>query len=125
MRRAYNVNISERANRSLSKRESQVRMQKALLAIFLFLMVFLGIIFGTGMSVFAESSGAKTVHKYYKSICVEAGDTLWDIAGEYVQGTGISRKAYVDEICQLNGIEADEIHAGAHLVVIYFSTEVK
>ena len=125
MRRAYNTKISERANRSLSKREAQVRMQKSLIAVVIMLVVFIGIIFGTGIHVFAGSGAQKTLHKYYESIRIEEGDTLWDIAGEYIKDTNINRQEYVDEVCELNGIYQDEIHAGDYIVVIYYSTQIK
>ena len=120
MRRAYNINISERANRSLSRREAQVRMQKCLIAIVLIIMVLVGILFGTNVQVFASNEETSKVHKYYKSIYVEAGDTLWDIAGEYAQDADMSRQEYMDELCELNGICADEIQAGDYLVIMYY-----
>lgn len=125
MSRAYNTRISERANRSLSKREAQVRTQKCILAVIIFVIVTIGVLFGTGIHVFAGDDEVQTFHKYYQSICIEEGDTLWDIAGEYVKDTEITRREYIDEVCKLNGIYEDEIHAGEHIVVVYYSKEVK
>lgn len=118
MRRTYNTKISERANRSLSRRETQVRIQKCFIAIFIILVISLGILLGTGIHVFAGNNETQMPQKYYKSICVEAGDTLWDIAGEYADALRMSRKEYVDEVRRLNGIDADEIHAGEYIVII-------
>lgn len=125
MRRAYNSNISERANRSLSRREAQVRAQKAIIAIAIIFIIVVGILLGTGIHVFADDGETQTLHKYYKSICIEEGDTLWDIAGEYVQNTELSRQEYIDEVCRINGIYEDEIHAGDFIVVMYYSVELK
>ena len=72
------------------------------------------------MQVFAGDNGTPTLSKYYKSICIEAGDTLWDIAGEYVKDVDVSRQEYIDEVCELNGICADEIYAGEYIVVVYY-----
>ena len=47
-------------------------------------------------------------------------DSIWDIAGEYVEGTGVSRQEYIQEVCELNGLEADEIVAGEYIVVAYY-----
>lgn len=123
MRRAYNSNISERANRSLARREAQVCAQKWCIALSIIFVIIVGILFGTSVQVFAGKEDTPIVHKYYKTICVEAGDTLWDIAGVYVQNTEMSRQAYIDEICQLNGIQADEIYAGEYIVVVYYMVE--
>ena len=123
MRRAYNYNISERANESLSRREAQVRAQKCCIAITIIFIIALGILFGTSIHVFASDNSQQTLHKYYKTICVESGDTLWDIAGEYVQNTRISRQEYIEELCKINGICEDEIYAGEYIVVVYYDVE--
>ena len=55
---------------------------------------------------------------------VEAGDTLWNIAEEY-KPSADSTKSYIKEICKLNKIKSDDIHAGDYIVVAYYSTEIK
>lgn len=120
MRRAYNTNISERANRSLARREAQVRGQKFCIVLTIVFVIIAGILFGTGIQVYAGKEDTKPVQKYYKTICVEAGDTLWDIAGTYMDNSGISRRKYIDEICRLNGIRADKIYAGEYIVIVYY-----
>ena len=122
MRRTYNINISERANRNLARREAQVRAQKWCIALTIVFVIIVGVLFGISVQVFAEED-TPTVSKYYKSICVEAGDTLWDIAEEYVKDVEVSRQAYIDEVCQLNGICEDEIYAGEYIVVAYYVVE--
>lgn len=123
MRRTYNINISERANRSLARREAEVRAQKCCIALTIVFVIIVGILFGTSVQVFAGKEETPVVHKYYKTICVESGDTLWDIAGEYVEGSDMSRQEYIDEICKLNRIQADEIYAGEYIVVMYYEVE--
>ena len=123
MRRVYNSKISERANRSLIRREAQVRAQKGCIGVAIIVILALGILFGTGSVVFAFSGEEPVLHTYYTSICVQAGDTLWDIAGEYAQDAGMSRQEYIDEVCRLNGICVDEIYAGEYLVVMYYVVE--
>ena len=123
MRRVYNYNISERANRSLARREAQVQAQKWCIALTLLFMLMVGVMWCTSIQVFEGGEEPVVVHKHYKTICVEAGDTLWDIAGEYVQGTGVGRKEYIEELCRLNGIQADEIYAGEYIVVTYYEVE--
>ena len=120
MRRAYNSNISERANRSLARREAEVRVQKICIMLTVVFVIVVGVLLGTSVQVFAGKEEQTVIHKYYKTICVEAGDTLWDIAGEYVEGTDVSRQAYIEEVCRLNGLVADEIQAGEHIVVAYY-----
>ena len=80
----------------------------------------MGILFGIKVPVLAGKEENGTVQKYYKTICIEAGDTLWDIAGEYMTDSNMTRQEYVDAICTLNDIEADEIVAGDQLIVMYY-----
>ena len=64
-------------------------------------------------------------NKYYTSIRVESGDTLWTIADEYIADFNLAKEDYIREICQLNHISEDDIHAGAYIIIPYYSQEVK
>jgi cell division protein YceG involved in septum cleavage len=125
MRRVYNDKISARANNSLERRAAVVRSQKRMIALIVIAIIFFGILLGTGISALASNDKATGQYKYYKSICIEEGDTLWDIAGKYVEGTDMDRYDYIQEICDLNGIHAEEIHAGDYIIVSYYSDELK
>ncbi len=65
------------------------------------------------------------LYKYYTTIHVQAGDTLWDIAGRYTDGSDVSQKDYIAEIRQVNGLKGDTVYAGQALTVIYYSPEYK
>lgn len=124
--RKYNHKISEKANESLRKRESVVRRQIGLIAIAIIVIVSLGILLGSGINAIASSEAdVASYNKYYTSIRVESGDTLWTIADEYVEGFNLSKSDYIAEVCQLNEISEDEIHAGDYIVVPYYSQDVK
>lgn len=124
--RKYNHNISERANETLRKREAVVRTQRGIIAVVIIIIVSLGILLGTGISALASSKADPAAYnKYYKSIRVEAGDTLWTIADEYIMDLNIDKTEYITEICELNHIDGDEIKAGEYIVVSYYSQEVK
>ena len=124
--RKYNHKISERANESLRKRETVVRRQRSVLAIAIILVVTLGILLGSSINALASSDkDISSYNKYYVSIRVETGDTLWTIADEYVEGFNITKADYIQEVCQINGISEDNIKAGDHIVVPYYSQEIK
>ena len=63
-------------------------------------------------------------YKYFASIEVESGDTLWTIAEEYkdVQFYD-STKEYVDEVIRMNNLSSSQITAGQCLSIPYYSTE--
>lgn len=72
----------------------------------------------------SESGGAD--QKYYTSIEIEEGDTLWSIASEYMSPDHYdSINDYIVEIKEMNGISSDTIHSGNHLIVSYYSEEIK
>ena len=63
-------------------------------------------------------------YKYYKSITVSRGDSLWTYAAEYADEDQYdSYQNYIDEILQINGLSSESITAGQHLVVPYYSAE--
>lgn len=124
--RKYNHKISEKANESLSKREAVVRKQRSLIAVAIIVVITLGILLGTSMNALASSEKeTASYNKYYVSIRVESGDTLWTIADEYVDGFNIEKNDYIEEVCEINEISKDDIHAGDYIVVPYYSQEVK
>ena len=124
--RKYNHKISEKANESLRKREVAVRRQKGILAIAIIVVVALGILLGTSMNALASSDkDIASYNKYYVSIRVESGDTLWTIADEYVDGFNIEKSEYIEEVCQINEISKNDIHAGDYIVVPYYSQDIK
>lgn len=66
-----------------------------------------------------EGDGQK---KYYKSILIEYGDTLWGIAEEYKDLHYESVRDYIDEVIRINNLKTDKIHAGRYLTIPYYKT---
>ena len=60
-------------------------------------------------------------NKYFTSIQVECGDTLWEIAQEYITPEYASIQEYVDEVIAINHISENDITAGCYLVVPYYA----
>ncbi|MBQ4284751.1 MAG: LysM peptidoglycan-binding domain-containing protein [Lachnospira sp.] len=58
--------------------------------------------------------------KYYTSITVEQGDTLWNIADEY-RPAECSRNSYIKDIMELNNMGTDTLYAGQNIIVYYMS----
>lgn len=52
----------------------------------------------------------------YKTIEVQSGDTLWDIACDYMPSKMDTREA-VYEICKLNDISASTLYAGMEIQI--------
>lgn len=68
-----------------------------------------------------ENSTSTNREKYYTSILIEEGDSLWSIAEEYRPDKGVSIKKYIKDLKKMNNIDTDTIHAGNYLTIYYFN----
>lgn len=123
MKHTYNHKISRRANESLSRRARAVQLQKQVIALIGIIVVSILILLGSSISAFASARSRENLHKYYTSIQVKSGDTLWDIAGQYAVKDVMSRQDFIDEVSRLNGLSDGLIHSGDYIVITYYSAE--
>lgn len=75
--------------------------------------------------VFAGEDKKEQTYKYYTSVQIESGDSLWSIANKYCTEGNMDISDYIKEIKQINHLTTDNITSGQYLTVIYFSTEYK
>ena len=70
---------------------------------------------------------AKEVYyKYYTQLEIVEGDSLWDIAGKYMEnGPYESRNDYIEEVMAINNLSSSKIIEGYHLVIPYYDSEYK
>ena len=119
------MTIQERQERAKTKKRRQVvKCRMVLLLVAVFVITIGSVAFG---SVFSSAKvPAKDVpqYKYYKSITIEQGDSLWSIAEEYCTDAYEDTREYVDELKELNSLTSNTIHAGQHLLVVYYDTEI-
>lgn len=59
--------------------------------------------------------------KCYKSIMIEYGDTLWDIAKEYYDSSSCTIPEYIDELKSINSLDCDNIQSGSYIIVSYYN----
>ena len=78
-------------------------------------------------SVDAQSEDNKPEIKYYTSVTVHSGESMWSIAADYYSDEHYSSmNSYIAEICKLNHIaRAEDLKAGESLIIPYYSTEFK
>ncbi len=71
------------------------------------------------------NSSAVSGFKYYTSVTVEAGESLWDLAGEYADDVHYAvRDDYIAEVCRINHLaDKDSITAGQTLILPYYSPD--
>ena len=69
-----------------------------------------------------KASSAKAENIYYKTVEVEEGDTLWDLADRYMGEKSFSRQEDIEQVKELNHLIGDTIESGAYLMVPYAET---
>ena len=104
-------------------RKEKVAVKGLLVAVFIIgFLVFL--LFQT--SNIANAGTPNSVrHKYYTSVEIESGSSLWEIAEEYMTEEYDSVEDYIKEVKQINHLTEDLIYEGAYLCVPYYSSEIK
>ena len=85
-------------------------------------MLFLGVYIGSSRVAQVEAKTADwNIEKYYTSILVEEGDTLWSIADEYMTSEYEDRDSFMDEVREMNHLTGSIIHAGSTLLIPYYT----
>lgn len=99
------------------------RFQGKALAAVLFMMAV--ILIGGSISGFAKARRTEEcAYKYYTSIAIEPGDTLWGIASEYMTSEYDGVDEYIREVRKLNHLSDNGICAGQYLMVPYYSDKI-
>lgn len=109
-----------RARRQAMQKKKQQQEQIRMLAAAILVtaaVVFLVIYFGSTASARELDSGRV---KYYTSIQIHTGDSLWSIAEEYISEEYHSIPEYIEELKRVNHLKNDTIHSGMYLVVSYY-----
>ncbi len=110
---------------SRGRRAARVRYQRKLISWIVMAFIAFGIILFGSIHIFASATDSRPFNKYYTSVRVQDGDTVWSIADRYIDGASIDKRDYVDEVCRLNNLTDGQINSGDYIVVSYYSQEVK
>lgn len=108
------------SKRSTIKRRREVYIRKVICSTVL-LALFAVVLTGYGFKKVEAKDNGLTVEKYYKSIQIEAGDTLWDIANEYRGNQEI--KSYIKEVKKMNNLKSDQINDMSYLTIMYYEQD--
>ena len=94
-----------------------IKRKEALVFLFIIMVVVLSVLCVT-IKVSASQENTSTIQ--VKSIMVESGDTLWDIATANYSDNYDSIEEYVDVIKDCNHITSDKIFTGSYLIIPYY-----
>lgn len=101
------------------------RKRVAVISVFtLCLVIALAVIFGSFLSRAEEKKSDVIYYKYYTSIEIQPGDTLWDLADDYMEHYE-TKASYIREVEQINALTDSKIISGQTLLMPYYSTEYK
>lgn len=99
-------------------------MKKYLLVLIVCVML-MSCLFGKTLVMAGEEESGAGYSRYYTTIEIQKGDSLWSIAKTYNHHSGMSIREYIREVKQLNRILSDKINAGDSLTIIYFDESPK
>ena len=111
-----------RKNKMLRQRE--LRRHIFVFAIVFFSISFILVFWGMAMMSDAHTEDQTVAYKYYKSVSVAYGDSLWDIAKENISSDHYKdMNTYLNEVRSINHLSNDTINAGSNLIVPYYSDQ--
>ena len=113
--------------RAAARRNRREEKRKVILffALTLCLVFFIGLTFGSFLSKAKENVNNDTTCKYYANIEIQPGDTLWELADEYMDENYDSKDAYIKEVLAINSLASENhIVSGQYLVMPYFAEQI-
>lgn len=105
------------------RRKQQTMLRRIAVIVITICIMICGVLIGSGIMA-AGRSKASDDHasfKYYTSIRIEQGDSLWTIACAHMGEEYNSVQDYIDEVRELNGLKSDDIHSGQYLTIPYYN----
>ena len=105
-------------------RKSNRRMKKSAVSFFAGLIIIAAalciILFTNGNVARADGEAAAPRTRYYETITIKGGDSLWSIASEYRTSEYKDNNAYIDDLMFVNNLDSEYITAGQHLIIIRY-----
>lgn len=113
----------ERRARALRKQREKRKM--ILLIVLTLVVIFvIGMEFGS-MITRAKEPAAPAMYKYYANVEIQDGDTLWDLAGDYMDAAQYEdRMDYINEVMTINGMHDTCLIEGRKIILPYYSHEL-
>ena len=119
---------NQKPPRHSSTARRRCRQQKkytALLLLLLLLGIPGAILLSNHVQAQAEGLPQEQTYKYYTSIKVTYGDTLWEIAEKYRTDEYEDIPSYIEEVKQINHLTSSQITDGMYLCIPYYTSEYK
>jgi hypothetical protein len=110
-------------NRVSIRRKRSLYVKKLFAGFFSIIMILgLSAFYGSGLVSAHDNAKDNSIrYKYYKSIQIHCGDTLWNIAEENMSDDYESVNDYITEVKKINKLSSDQIQDSQYLMVPYYS----
>ena len=115
--------MKERRSTTTRRRhKKQLYLRRMISGLFVSLLILGFSVFYNARYVDAHSNvtSDEELTKYYKTIEVNSGDTLWDIADQYMDDHYDNIYIYINELKSINGLDSDNIQDGQFLTIFYY-----
>lgn len=109
--------MNRRSSRTTNRRKISKRAKRAKRLFTGFICALIICVSGSAFLVSAQGLSDHDTHTYYKSIEIQKGDTLWDIARQTKPADCGSTAEYVQVLKDMNRLGSDDIQSGRHLIV--------
>ena len=115
--------------RDLRNHRRKLRRQRELRRKFILAGIAVVLVFIFTISYHALISNANTniedvSYKYFTSVQIEAGDSLWSLADKYADPAHYANQdQYIAEVMSINHLTSENIYAGNYLILPYYSAE--
>ena len=109
-----------RIQRNRIRRNRQIK-RRCFFSLLLFVTVLTVSFIVFGFKADAKSKNDTSEFKYYKSVTVSSGDTLYEYAAEF--GKADMEEDFVKEVVRMNNLASEDITLGMNLIIPYYSTE--
>ena len=118
-----NTHYATKAMLHRRKRQQQVKRNIMTLIISALAIISLSILL-ISFSTEANDMEHQPSYKYFKSVEVAKGDTLWSIANDNIDYEHYKNTyEYVSEVKKMNSLTSDRIVAGSYIIIPYYSSE--
>ena len=109
--------------RIMKNRRRRNRQLKQRLLISAFIVTLFVILAFFLYSTKSMASNEEPLFKYYKSVQIQSGDTLYDLSAEYVNPAMNDVDSFIEEVRYINNLEEDSyLYEGNYIIVPYYAT---
>lgn len=109
------------------KRRQREFQHRCLMFIMTFCLVIVCAVSYHSIKTSANTGAEQISFKYYANVSVKQGETLWEIADDYIDYTQYRDKnTYIAEVKSINHLDEDgTVKAGQYLIVPYYSFDFR